>query len=129
MTPHQSFTDLYTLMLMVIGSKLSLSIGEAQAQLPDDWFSKITGPLGAFATMCIGIWYMAQRNSKQDIKAEAKEKQQEEKDAKHLEAQVESVKVMTEALESTKAVVAQNNILLAKTTRALDKHKCVNHDE
>lgn len=123
MTPHQSFTDLCVLSLMAWGSKLAFMLG--QAAPADDWFAKITGPLGAFATMCIGIYYMAQRNAKQDAKAEEKQRLADEKDAEHLAARVESMKVMTEALESTKSVVAQNNLLLAKTTRALDKHKCV----
>ena len=108
---------------MAWGSKLAFMLG--QAVPADDWFAKITGPLGAFATMCIGIYYMAQRNAKQDAKAEEKQRLQDEKDAEHLAARVESMKVMTEALESTKSVVSQNNVLLAKTTRALDKHKCV----
>ena len=108
--------------MMAWGTKTALTLGQVVA---DDWFSKITGPLGAFMCMCIGIYYMAQRNAKQDAKAEEKQKTQDEKDAEHLAARVESMKVMTEALESTKSVVAQNNLLLAKTTKALDKHKCI----
>jgi hypothetical protein len=53
---------------------------------------------------------------------------QDEKDEAHLQSRVEAMRVMTEALESTKSVVAQNNKILEKTSRALEKHKCVPND-
>jgi hypothetical protein len=137
MTPHQSFTDICTISLMYLGSKISMSLG--QAVPPDDWMAKITGPLGGFVVMCIGIYYMAQRNAKQDIKteqireaqelkAEEIRKAQELKDEAHLQSRIESVRLMTEILESTKNVIAQNSPILSKATKVLEKHKCVDND-
>jgi hypothetical protein len=122
MAPHQSFTDICVISLMILSGKISMTL--AQAIPPADWFDKLTGPLGAFVSMCIGIYYMAQRNAKQDIKTDEIRKAQEVKDEAHLVSRIESMRIMTEALESTKSVVAQNNMILAKTSKALDKHKC-----
>ena len=78
--------------------------------------------------MGIMIWWLSNRNAKQDAKLDEKQKLQDEKDEAHLQSRVEAMRVMTEALESTKSVVAQNNKILEKTSKALEKHKCVPND-
>ena len=126
MTPHQSFTELCAIAIAVMGGKLFGAV--AQTIPSPDWFDRLTGPLGALFAMGIMIWWLSNRNAKQDAKLDEKQKLQDEKDEAHLQSRVEAMRVMTEALESTKSVVAQNNKILEKTSRALEKHKCVSND-
>ena len=97
----------------------------AQTVPASDWLDKLTGPLGALVAMGIGIWWLSARNTKQDAKIEAQQKVQDEKDAEHLESRIQSRKIMTEALESTKAVVAHCAVILEKSAKALENHDCV----
>jgi len=126
MTPHQSFTELCAIAIAITGGKL-FSVA-AQTMPSPDWFERLTGPLGALFAMGIMIWWLSNRNAKQDAKLEEKQKVQDLKDAENLEARIEAMKVMTEALESSKNVVVQNSKILEKVGKALDKHKCVSND-
>ena len=97
----------------------------AQTVPASDWLDKLTGPLGALVAMGIGIWWLSARNTKQDAKIEAQQKVQDEKDAEHLESRIQSMKIMTQELESTKAVGAHCAVILEKSANALENHDCV----
>ena len=126
MTPHQSFTELCAIAIAITSGKL---FGVVAQTIPTpDWFDRLTGPLGALFAMGIMIWWLSNRNAKQDAKLEEKQKMQDIKDDQHLQSRVEAMRVMTEALESTKNVLVQNSKILEKTSRALEKHKCVSND-
>jgi hypothetical protein len=126
MTPHQSFTELCAIAIAITGGKL---FGVVAQTIPtSDWFERLTGPLGALFAMGIMIWWLSNRNAKQDAKLEEKQKMQDIKDDQHLQSRVEAMRVMTEALESTKRVVAQNNKILERNSKALERHKCVQND-
>ena len=126
MTPHQSFTELCAISIAITGGKL---FGVVAQTIPSpDWFDRLTGPLGALFAMGIMVWWLSSRNAKQDAKLEEKQKLQDQRDEAHLQSRVEAMRVMTEALESTKSVVAQINVTLNRNTKALDRHKCINNE-
>jgi len=92
-----------------------------------DWMAPIMGPLGALFCMGVGIWWLSNRNAKQDAKLDENKKEQDELNKATLATQIEATRIMTAALEASKNVLAQNAIVLEKASRSLDKHKC--HDE
>lgn len=130
MNHHQTFTDLAALGFAVFAGKISTSI--AQTIPAPDWMDRLTGPLGALVAMAVGIWWLSQRNKKQDEIAEKKDLAREARDDEHLRSRAEAIERMTAALESTKAVIDQNNRVLERSipvtdraARALEKHECV----
>jgi len=124
MTPHQSFTELATLSIAIFAGRFSLALSQVTAPNAD-WFDRLTGPLGAFVAMGVGIWWLSNRNAKQDAKQEEARKIQEAKDEEHLQSRIENMRIMTAALESTKAILYQNSLLLERATKALENHTCV----
>lgn len=133
MTPHQSFCDLSAIAVAYGAGKVSILI--AQTIPSPDWIDKVTGPLGALVTMAIGIWYLSQRNAKQDAKIEERQKitdakieerqrHADEKEEVVTQARIDMIEKLTQTISETRAVVAQNTQVIERNSRALDRHPC-----
>lgn len=122
MTPHQSFTDLAALVFAVLGGRTTTII--AQSLNPPDWLDKITGPMGNIVTMAIVIWWLQQRNAKQDAKIDERQKVKDAEDAAHKMAQIETAKQLAETNTRLQIAIDQNTRIIETNSRALDKHPC-----
>lgn len=123
MTPHQSFTDLATLIFCVVAGKLSIVL--AQAMNPPDWIDRITGPLGALVVMAIGVAWLSHRNAKQDAKIDERQKCKDADDAAHRAAQIETARQLAETSTRLQIAIEQNSRIIETNSRALEKHPCV----
>jgi hypothetical protein len=122
MTPHQSFTDLAAITIAVIGGKISIIL--AQAMNPPDWLDRITGPMGSVVTMAIVIWWLQQRNAKQDAKLDERQKIKDAEDAVHKAAQIETARQLAETNTRLQVAIDQNTSVIETNSRALNNHPC-----
>jgi E3 ubiquitin-protein ligase DOA10 len=125
MTPHQSFSDLSALIILsILGGKTTTALAQTVTTTPE-WFAHITGPMGNLLTMAIVIWWLQQRNVKQDAKMEMRQAEKDKEDADHKAATLDAAKQLSDTNARLQMVIEQNSRALESNSNALKNHPCV----